>query len=118
MTYPLWLRRPLCATRSRVNGRALTSFLPEPRGVSTRFGVYERPMTDRQFKSDLTGSGETLEHLLMRLREEVRRPMWPRRNGPSDWDHFVSSRRPPRGVGGAEAPIPRERPYPDACASV
>jgi len=73
-------------------------------------------MADRQFKPDLTGSDETLEHFLARLRSQVRRPAWPRRDGPTNWDHFVTSRRPPRGAGGAEAPIPRERPIPDAYA--
>ncbi|MBS0331573.1 MAG: hypothetical protein JSS35_02275 [Proteobacteria bacterium] len=74
-------------------------------------------MADRQFKPDLMGSGETLEHLLARLRSEVRHPAWPRRDGP-DWDHFVTSRRPPRGAGGAEAPIPMDRPLPDAYAPI
>lgn len=73
-------------------------------------------MADRQFKPDLTGSDETLEHLLARLRSTLRRPVRPRRDGPSDWDRFVTSRRPPRGAGGAEAPIPQDRPAADACA--
>jgi hypothetical protein len=75
-------------------------------------------MADRQFKPDLTGSDETLEHLLARLRSTLRRPARPRRDGPSDWDSFVTSRRPPRGAGGAEAPIPREKPVPDAYAPI
>ncbi|HEX3887030.1 MAG TPA: hypothetical protein VHW05_05995 [Phenylobacterium sp.] len=75
-------------------------------------------MADRQFKPDLTGSDETLEHLLARLRSTLRHPARPRRDGPSDWDSFVTSRRPPRGAGGAEAPIPRERPVPDAYAPI
>jgi hypothetical protein len=75
-------------------------------------------MADRQFKPDLTGSDETLEHLLARLRSTLRRPARPRRDGSSDWDHFVTSRRPPGGAGGAEAPIPRERPVPDAYAPI
>ena len=75
-------------------------------------------MADRQFKPDLTGSDETLEHLLARLRSTLRRPAHPRRDGPEDWDHFVTSRRPPRGAGGAEAPIPREKPLSDACAPI
>jgi len=75
-------------------------------------------MADRQFKPDLTGSDETLEHLLARLRSTLRRPTSPRRDGPSDWDSFVTSRRPPKGAGGAEAPIPRERPIPDAYAAI
>ena len=54
-------------------------------------------MADRQFKPDLTGSDETLEHLLARLRSTLRRPARPRRDGPNDWDHFVTSRRPHGG---------------------
>jgi hypothetical protein len=74
-------------------------------------------MADRQFKPDLTGSGETLESLLARLRPNLR-PVRSRRDGPTDWESFVTSRRPPRGAGGAEAPIPRERPVPDAYAPI
>jgi hypothetical protein len=67
-------------------------------------------MHDRQFKADLTGSDESLEHLLDRLRSfSIRRPAHPGRNLPPDWEAFVTSRRPPRGAGGAEAPIPVER---------
>ncbi len=47
-------------------------------------------MTDRQFKPDLTGSDETLEHLLDRLRSLSLRP--PHRPGRDDWDHFVTNR--------------------------
>jgi hypothetical protein len=73
-------------------------------------------MTDRQFKPDLTGSDETLEHLLDRLRSfSIRRPGRP---GRDNWDHFVTNRRPPRGSGGAEAPIPREKPTPDLYAPI
>ena len=75
-------------------------------------------MADRQFKPDLTGSDETLEHFLARLRSNLRRPVRPRRDGPSDWDSFVTSRRPPSGAGGAEAPIPQERPLSDAYAPI
>ena len=74
-------------------------------------------MTARQFKPDLAGSDETLEHLLARLRT-YRRPARPRRDGPDDWEDFVTSRRPPRGAGGAEAPIPREAPRADAYAPI
>jgi hypothetical protein len=73
-------------------------------------------MADRQFKPDLTGSDETLEHLLARLRSSLRRPTNPRRDGP--WDSFVTSGRPPRGAGGAEAPIPQDRPPADAYAPI
>jgi hypothetical protein len=59
-------------------------------------------MADRQFKPDLTGSDETLERLLERLRSF--NPHLPR-----DRDRWFTSRRPPRGAGGAEAPIPTER---------
>jgi hypothetical protein len=73
-------------------------------------------MADRQFKPDLTGSDETLEHLLDRLRSfSIKKPSRPGREG---WDHFVTSRRPPGGAGGAEAPIPRERPVPDAFSPI
>jgi hypothetical protein len=73
-------------------------------------------MADRQFKPDLTGSDETLEHLLARLRSSLRHPTRPRRDGP--WDSFVTSRRPPGSAGGAEAPIPNEKPLSDAYAPI
>jgi hypothetical protein len=73
-------------------------------------------MADRQFKPDLTGSDETLEHLLARLRSTLRRPAHPRRDGP--WESFVTSRRPLGGAGGAEAPIPQDRPPADAYAPI
>jgi hypothetical protein len=73
-------------------------------------------MANREFKPDLTGSDETLEHFLARLRSTLRSPVRPRRDGPSDWDIFVTSRRPHGGAGGAEAPIPREKPLSDAYA--
>jgi hypothetical protein len=72
-------------------------------------------MTDRQFKPDLTGSDETLEALLARLRS-LHRPVRPRRDGPPDWDSVFTSRRPPGGAGGAEAPIPRKVAPADAYA--
>ncbi len=72
-------------------------------------------MTNRQFKPDLTGSDETLEHLLNRLRSfRVRRPV--RQVLPSDQDYHFNSRRPLGGAGGAEATIPREAPLPDCYA--
>jgi hypothetical protein len=61
-------------------------------------------MTDRQFIPDLTGSDETLEHLLDRLRSfSIHRPALGR-------ETRFTTRRPPRGAGGAEAPLPRRRP--------
>ena len=71
-------------------------------------------MTHRTFKPDLTGSDETLEALLKRLRTfGKRRPAG--RNLPPDFGHFVTSRRP---LGGAEAPVPKEHPLPDLYAPV
>lgn len=72
-------------------------------------------MTHRTFKPDLTGSDETLEALLKRLRTfGKRRPAG--RNLPPDFGHFVTSRRPLGGAGGAEAPVPKEHPLPDLYA--
>jgi hypothetical protein len=72
-------------------------------------------MTDRMFKPDLTGSDETLEALLERLRAFSKR-LPSRRNLPPDFGHFVTSRRPRGGAGGAEAPVPKEAPLPDLYA--
>jgi hypothetical protein len=74
-------------------------------------------MAHRQFKPDLTGSDETLEHLLARLRSLRLRPAPGRRDLPPDWGDFVTNRRPPSGCGGAEAPIPRPETRTDACAA-
>jgi hypothetical protein len=75
-------------------------------------------MIHRQFKPDLTGSDESLEHLLARLRSFSKlRPLHPRgRDLPPDFGSLVTSRRPPGGAGGAEAPIPVERPIADLYA--
>jgi hypothetical protein len=74
-------------------------------------------MTDRTFKPDLTGSDETLEALLERLRAfSKRRPAPAGRDLPPDFDHFVTSRRPRGGLGGAEAPMPKDVPLPDLYA--
>ena len=74
-------------------------------------------MHDRKFKADLVGSDETLDHLLDRLRSfSIRHTNPMGGNLPPDWEAFVTSRRPPRGSGGAEAPIPVERPLADLYA--
>jgi len=73
-------------------------------------------MTDRQLKPDLTGSSETLDDLLERLRSLSKRPVRPK-GMPPGFGHFVSSRRPPGGMGGAEAPIPADKPLADAYAA-
>lgn len=65
-------------------------------------------MADRTFKPDLTGSNETLDALLERLRSFSRRPAFRGRDLPPDFGHFVTSRRPRGGAGGAEAPIPAD----------
>ena len=71
-------------------------------------------MTERTFKPDLAGSDETLEALLERLRSfSKRNPARGGRNLPPDFGHFVTSRRPRGGAGGAEAPLPQEKPLPD-----
>lgn len=75
-------------------------------------------MTDRMFKPDLKGSDETLEALLERLRSfGKRRPARGGRGFPPDSEHFVTSRRPRGGAGGAEAPMPKEVPLADLYAS-
>jgi hypothetical protein len=80
---------------------------------------YKPRMADRQFKPDLMGSGESLEHLLDRLRSfSVLRHARPGRDTPPDWETVFSSRRPPHGAGGAEAPVPIERPPPDLYAAI
>ena len=75
-------------------------------------------MQERSFKPDLTGSDESLDDLLSRLRDQLSRPKArPGRDIPPDLGHFVTSRRPRGGAGGAEAPLPKpERGLADACA--
>jgi hypothetical protein len=74
-------------------------------------------MTDRSFTPDLAGSDETLEALLERLRSFGKLIPAPKgRNLPPDFGHFVTSRRPRGGAGGAEAPIIREPALPDLYA--
>ena len=72
-------------------------------------------MTNRHLKADLVGSSETLDDLLERLRSLSKQPVRPK--GPPGFGHFVSSRRPPGGIGGAEAPIPVEKAAPDCFAA-
>jgi len=73
-------------------------------------------MTDRSFKPDLAGSDESLDALLERLRSFGKRPAKGWRDLPPDFGHFVTSRRPRGGAGGAEAPLPLENPLADLYA--
>jgi hypothetical protein len=75
-------------------------------------------MTERSFRKDLAGSDESLEDLLARLKAELSRPkVRPGRFRPPGEGHFVTSRRPFGGAGGAEAPLPKaEAPIPDCYA--
>lgn len=71
-------------------------------------------MPHLNFQPDLTGSDETLDELLERLRTfgKLPTPRRPRR-GP---EYAFTTGRPPGGVGGAEAPVPVERPLVDLYA--
>jgi hypothetical protein len=75
-------------------------------------------MSNRSFRPDLTGSDESLDDLLSRLRLQLSRPkVRPGKDLPPDFGHFVTSRRPKGGAGGAEAPLPKvERGLADALA--
>jgi hypothetical protein len=75
-------------------------------------------MRNRSFIPDLAGSDESLDDLLSRLKMQLSRPKArPGRDVPPDFGHFVTSRRPKGGSGGAEAPLPKaERGLQDACA--
>jgi len=76
-------------------------------------------MQERSFRKDLTGSDESLDDLLSRLKAQLSRPKArPGRYPPPDSDHFVTSRRPLGGAGGAEAPLPVERALPDCYAPI
>ena len=76
-------------------------------------------MQERSFRQDLTGSDESLDDLLSRLKAQIARPKArPGRYPPPDSGHYVTSRRPPGGAGGAEAPIPVERAPPDCFAPI
>ena len=76
-------------------------------------------MSNRCFRPDLTGSDESLEDLLSRLKSQLSRPkVRPGRDLPPDFGHFVTSRRPLGGSGGAEAPLPQlDRGLADALAA-
>lgn len=81
-------------------------------------------MTERSFRQDLTGSEESLDDLLARLKAELSQPRpksRPRNGGPRwrppDAGHYVTNRGPRGGSGGAEAPLPVERASPDCCGA-
>lgn len=64
-------------------------------------------MHERSFRPDLTGSDESLDDLLSRLKAQLSRPKAQSgRHPPPDEGHFVTSRWPRGGAGGAEAPLP------------
>jgi len=75
-------------------------------------------MNERSFRPDLTGSDESLEDFLSRLKIQLSRAKpRPGRDLPPDEDHFVTSRWPRGGAGGAEAPLPQpDRPLADCHA--
>lgn len=74
-------------------------------------------MQERSFRQDLTGSDESLDDFLSRLKAQLSRAKArPGRYPPPDSGHFVTSRRPMGGCGGAEAPLPKERPTADCFA--
>lgn len=75
-------------------------------------------MHEHSFRPDLTGSDESLDDLLSRLKAQLSRPKArPGRDVPPDEEHFVTSRWPRGGAGGAEAPLPKaERPPADCFA--
>jgi hypothetical protein len=75
-------------------------------------------MPNRVFKADLTGGGESLEHLIARLKAQaLRKPKVRPKPGPPDFDDFITSRRPLGGAGAAEAPLPKsEAGLKDLCA--
>lgn len=65
-------------------------------------------MHERSFRPDLTGSDESLDDFLSRLKAQFGRAKpRPGRDLPPDEEHFVTSRRPLGGAGGAEAPLPK-----------
>ena len=65
-------------------------------------------MSNRSFRPDLTGADESLDDFLSRLKLQLSRPkVRPGKGLPPDFGHFVTSRRPLGGAGGAEAPLPK-----------
>lgn len=76
-------------------------------------------MHERSFSPDLTGSNESLDDLLTRLKIQLSRvKVQPGRDLPPDEDHFYSGRRPKGGCSAAEAPLPKhEQGLADCCAA-
>ena len=75
-------------------------------------------MHEHSFRPDLTGSNESLEDLLSRLKAQLSRPKATLgRDLPPDDDHFYTGRWPKGGAAAAEAPLPSaERGLADCCA--
>ena len=76
-------------------------------------------MHERSFSPDLTGSNESLDDLLTRLKHQLSRvKVQPGRDLPPDEDHFYTGRRPKGGCSAAEAPLPAaDRGLVDCCAA-
>lgn len=76
-------------------------------------------MHERSFSPDLTGSNESLDDLLTRLKNQLSRvKVQPGRDLPPDEDHFFTGRRPKGGCSAAEAPLPKhETGLADCCAA-
>lgn len=78
--------------------------------------AYNAGMDTRSFRPDLTGSDESLDDFLSRMKAQFSRTRArPDRDPPEG--HFVTSRWPRGGLGGAEAPLPQpEKPLADCHA--
>lgn len=75
-------------------------------------------MHERSFSPDLTGSNESLDDLLARLKFQLSRvKVQPGRDLPPDDDHFYTGRWPKGGCSAAEAPVPKSEPLADCCAA-
>jgi hypothetical protein len=76
-------------------------------------------MHERSFSPDLTGSNESLDDLLSRLKIQLSRvKVRPGRDLPPDEDHIYTGRWPKGGCSAAEAPLPkREAPVADCYAA-